>query len=140
MARSGGVFQRLQIGFYSGVIDPQKLVGRSHHVDTVGLSLGAFLVHEPEDRFIQRRILQIDAHDKEQRPPQGGCANFAHGFVLASHVSRVIRRSIKAGVGNECFLGIKPAHVANFGYELRAERRPYAKHTHDDRIFWQLCG
>ena len=54
MARSGGVFQRLQIGFYSGVVDPQKLVGRGHHVDAVGLTLGAFLVHELVDRFIQR--------------------------------------------------------------------------------------
>ena len=39
MTRSGGVFQRLQIGFYSGVVDPQKLVGRGHHVDAVGLNV-----------------------------------------------------------------------------------------------------
>ena len=52
MARSGGVFQRLQIGFYSGVIDPQKLVGGSHHVDAVRLALGALPVHELVDRLI----------------------------------------------------------------------------------------
>ena len=69
MARSGGVFQRLQIGFYSGVIDPQKLVGGSHHVDAVRLALGALPVHELVDRLIQRSVLQIDAHDKEQCPP-----------------------------------------------------------------------
>ncbi len=68
------MFQRLQIGFHGGVVDAQEFVCRSHHVDTVGLALGTFLVHELVDRFIQRRILQIDAHDKEQRPPQGGCA------------------------------------------------------------------
>ena len=63
------MFQGLQIGFYSGVVDPQKLVGGSHHVDAVGLALGAFPVHELVDRLIQRRVLQIDGHDKEQRPP-----------------------------------------------------------------------
>ena len=66
MARSGGVFQRLQIGFHSGVIDPQKLVGGSHHVGAVGFPIGTLLVHELVDRFIQQRILQIDGHDEEQ--------------------------------------------------------------------------
>lgn len=46
MAKSGGVFQRLQIGFHSGVVDPQEFVGGGHHVDAVGLAFGAFLVHE----------------------------------------------------------------------------------------------
>ncbi len=68
MARLGGVFQRLRIGFHSGVVDPQKFVGGGHHVDAVGLAFGAFLVHEPVDRFIRRSVLQIDTHDKEQRP------------------------------------------------------------------------
>ena len=27
MARSGDVFQRFEIGFHSGVVDPQELVG-----------------------------------------------------------------------------------------------------------------
>ncbi len=67
--RSDGVFQGLQIGFYSGVVDPQKLVGESHHVDAVGLALGAFPVHELADRFIQRCGLQIDAHNKKECPP-----------------------------------------------------------------------
>ena len=76
MVRSGGAFQRLQIGFHSGVVDPQELVGGGHHVDAVWLALGAFPVHEQVDRFIQWRLLQIDAHDKKQCPPQGRRTNF----------------------------------------------------------------
>lgn len=45
MAKSGGVLQRLQISLHGGVVDPQKLVGRGHHVDMVGLTIGALLVH-----------------------------------------------------------------------------------------------
>ena len=70
VARSD-LFQRLQIGFHSGVVDPQELVCRSHHVDAVGLALGTFPVHELVDWFIQRCVLQVDAHDEEQRPTQG---------------------------------------------------------------------
>ena len=98
MVRSGGVFQRLQIGFYSGVVDSQKLVGRGHHVDAVGLALGAFLVHELVDRFIQRSVLQIDTHDKEQRSPQRRRANFAHALVSAGHITGIIWWSIQSSV------------------------------------------
>ena len=122
MARSGGVFQRLQIGFYSGVVDPQKLVGGGHHVDAVGLTLGPFSVHELVDWLIQWRPLQIDAHDKEQRSPQKRRTNFAHTLVPASYIARIIRRSIKTGISHQCFLGVKAAYIANFGYELRIIR------------------
>ena len=69
MMRSGDLFQQLQIGFHGSIVDPQKLVCRSHHVDAVGLALGAFPVHELVDRFIQRCGLQIDAHNKKECPP-----------------------------------------------------------------------
>ena len=69
MSKSGGEFQRLQIGFHSGVVDPQEFVGGGHHVDAVGLALGAFPVHELVDRFIQRCGLQLDAQNKKECPP-----------------------------------------------------------------------
>ena len=65
MARSGGVLQRLRIDFHSSVIDVQELVGGGHHADAVWLARGAFPVHELADRFIQWRVLQIDAYNKE---------------------------------------------------------------------------
>ena len=34
-------------------------------------ALGTFPVHELVDWFIQRCVLQVDAHDEEQRPTQG---------------------------------------------------------------------
>ena len=70
VARSGGMFQRLQIGLHGGVVDAQEFVCRSHHVDVVEFTLGAFPVHELVDRFIQRRTPQIDTHNKEQCPSQ----------------------------------------------------------------------
>ena len=69
MAKSGGVFQRLQIDFHSGVVDPQEFIRGCHHVDAVGLALVANPVHELVDRFIQRCGLQIDAHNKKECPP-----------------------------------------------------------------------
>ena len=55
----------VQVVFHGGVINAQELVGRSHHVNAVGLALGTLLIHELIDRFILRGVLQIDAHDKK---------------------------------------------------------------------------
>lgn len=68
MTRKLVVLQRIQVGFHRSVVDAQKLVGGCHHVDAVGLALGTLPVHELVDRFIQRRGLQVDAHDEKQRP------------------------------------------------------------------------
>ena len=48
------LFQRVQVSLYSGVVNMEEFVRRSHHVDTVGLSLRAFLVHELVHRFVLR--------------------------------------------------------------------------------------
>ena len=135
--RSGGLFQRLQIGFHGGVIDPQKLAGGSHHVGAVGFPLGTLLVHELVDRFIQQRILQIDGHDEEQRPPQRRCANFAHTLMPASHITGIVWRSIQPSVGHERFLRVEAAYISDFSYELWAERWTYTEHVHDNGIFRQ---
>ena len=58
MTRKLVVLQRIQIGFHRGVVDAQELVGGGHHVDTVGLALRAFLVHELVDRLIHWSALQ----------------------------------------------------------------------------------
>ena len=47
------MFQRIQVGFHRSVVDAQELVGRSHHVDTVGFAFRAFLVHELVDRLVK---------------------------------------------------------------------------------------
>ena len=64
----------------------------------------------------------------------------SNALVPASHIAGIVRWGIQPSVGHESFLGIKAAYIANFGYELWPERWSYAKHTHDDRIFWQLCS
>ena len=110
---------------------------RSHHVDAIRLTLGAFLAHELVDRFIQRRGLQVDAHDEEQRPPQRRRANFAHAFVPAGYIAGIVWRSIQPGVGHECFLRVKSPHIPDFSYELRLQSRAYAEHIHDNGIFRQ---
>ena len=58
------------MGFYGSIVDPKELVGRSHHIDPVRLSLGSLLGHELVDRFLLRRLLEIDAHDQKQCSPQ----------------------------------------------------------------------
>lgn len=56
---------------HGGVVDAQELVGGGHHVDAIGLTLGAFLVHELVHRLIGRRTPENGAHHQEQRPAQG---------------------------------------------------------------------
>ena len=42
----------IEILLHCSVVDAQELVGGCHHVDAVGLALGAFPVHELIYRFI----------------------------------------------------------------------------------------
>ena len=50
----------------AGVINAQKLVGASHHVDVEMFSLGASFVHEKEYRLVYRCVLQDDCYDLKQ--------------------------------------------------------------------------
>ena len=66
------MFQGIQVGFHRSVVDTQELICGGHHVDTVGLAFGAFLVHELVDRLIHWSALQEDAHHQKKCPAQGG--------------------------------------------------------------------
>ena len=55
--RKSVVFQGIQVGFHRSVVDTQELICGGHHVDTVGLAFGAFLVHELVDRLIHWSML-----------------------------------------------------------------------------------
>ena len=48
------VVQGIQVGFHRSVVDAQELIGGGHHVDSVRLAFGAFLVHKLVDWFIRR--------------------------------------------------------------------------------------
>jgi len=39
-------FETVQMLLHSGIVNAQEFVGRGHHVDAIGLTLGAFPVHE----------------------------------------------------------------------------------------------
>ena len=57
ITRKSVVFQGIQVGFHRSVVDTQELICGGHHVDTVGLAFGAFLVHELVDRLIHWSML-----------------------------------------------------------------------------------
>lgn len=65
-------FQGGQILLHAGVIDAQELVGASCHVNQVGLTLGAFLVHELVHRIILGLGLDETVHYQEQGLSQLG--------------------------------------------------------------------
>lgn len=64
-------FETVQMPLHGGIVDTQELVGRGHHVDAVGLALGAFPVHELVHRVIRWGVLEDHAHHQEQRSAQG---------------------------------------------------------------------
>ena len=47
-------FEAVQVLLHGSIVNAQELVGGGHHVDTVGLALGAFPVHELVHRLIGR--------------------------------------------------------------------------------------
>ena len=47
------IVQRVKMFFNSSVINPQKLVGGSGHINVIRLALGAFLVKKLIDRLIK---------------------------------------------------------------------------------------
>ena len=70
--RLRGVFQFSQIFLYLAVIDAQKLVRSSGHVNQVGLALSALFVHELVHGVILGLGLYETVHHQEQGPAQLG--------------------------------------------------------------------
>lgn len=92
---------------HSGIVDTQEFVGRGHHVNTVGLSVRTFFVHELVDRFIRRRILEDNAHYQKERPAQGGRAAFRNAAATDIYSTGLVRRSVNASKSDQRFLGVK---------------------------------
>ena len=51
---------------HASIVDSQKLVGSSSHVNVEMFSFGTFLVHELKHGVIQGGSLQNNGHDLEQ--------------------------------------------------------------------------
>lgn len=62
--------ESLKAFFHAGIVDTQKLVLRSSHVDEIWLALGAFLIEELVDRFVLWRLFQVSTDDLIQGLPQ----------------------------------------------------------------------
>ena len=57
------LFQIAQTLFDFTIVDAQKIIGASSHVDIVGLALGALFVQKAVHRIICRSILKHCGHD-----------------------------------------------------------------------------
>ena len=84
------MFQRIQVGFHRSIVNAQELVGGGHHVDTVGLALRTFLVHELVDRLIHWSALDVYKRQGLYYPG-GNCVNVAvnckrDGFEEAAYM------------------------------------------------------
>ena len=76
-------FQSIEISLNCGVIDAQKLICGSHHVDPVGLALSSFFVHKLVHRLVERSVLEIHTHNQEQSSAKCGRSDFTHSFIIA---------------------------------------------------------
>lgn len=63
-------FQRIEIVPDFCVIAAQEFVCSGCHVDVIGFPFGTFPVQKLVDRFRLRRLLDMYAHDAEQRFPE----------------------------------------------------------------------
>ncbi len=79
---------------HTSIVDSQKLVGSSSHVNEVMFSFGAFLVHELENGIIRRRVLQNNGHDLKQCFAQSGGTAFGDRAGLRIKVSGLKRRGV----------------------------------------------
>ena len=108
------MFQRIQVGFHRSIVDAQELVGGGHHVDTVGLALRAFLIHELVDRLIHWSALQGNTHHQKKRPAQRGRPPLGNAAATDIHLAGLVGWGVNARKGHQRFLGMKTAHIANF--------------------------
>ena len=91
--------ESLKAFFHAGIVDTQKLVLRSSHVDKIRLALATFLIEELVHRLICWGFSQVSADDLVQRFPQMRRAAFGcryalmafHPFPIACSISWVTR-------------------------------------------------
>ena len=124
MTRKLVVLQRIQVCFHKSVVDAQELVSGHHHVGTVGLALRVFLVHELVDRLTHWSALQDDTHRQKESPAQRGRPPLGNAAATDIHLAGLVGRGVNTRKGHQCFLGMKTAHIANFGHELGTEGGP----------------
>lgn len=93
------------------VANAQKLVGASHHVDVEMFLLGAFLVHEKEDRLVCRCVLQNYSHDLKQSLAQDSRAAFRDRAGLRIEIAGLKRRGVNACKADESFYIGEPRHL-----------------------------
>ena len=92
VARSGGMFQRLQIGLHGGVVDAQEFVCRSHHVETVVL-----LSHKKPDGHIN---VKVEFGEGEGKVPLDNIAKRAEEYKPKERVTyKMIKEYIEAKYG-----------------------------------------
>ena len=125
---------------YAGVVNAEKLVGGSHHVDIEMFALGAFLVHKEEYGIVLRGILQDDGHDLEQSFPQGGRTALGNTAGERVEGAGLKGRSVNACEANESLLVRETGDIADFRDELRAENGTDAEEAHNDGIFGERSG
>lgn len=133
-----GVFQRIQVGFHGSVVDAQKFVGRSHHVNAIRLSFCTLFVHKLVHGLICRSILQINPHHQEKRSAQRGRPSFGDAATADIHLAGLVRWGVNTRKGDQRFLGMKAAHIANFSHKLGAEGWANTKHFHYNRRLRQI--
>ena len=105
----------------AGVINAQKLVGASHHVDVEMFSLGTFFVYKKEHGIVSGRFLEDDSHDLKQSLAQCGGAAFGDISGLRIEAAGLKGRSVNACKADESFFIGEAGNIADFGNKLRTE-------------------
>ena len=130
----GYVLESLQMLFHPCIVDSQKLVGSSHHVNVIMLSVCAFLIEELENRIFIWRCLQDARHDLEECFSERCRSTLGDTSALGFKGARLIWRRVQASKGNQCFLAVKASYISNLGHELRSKGVSDAMHCHDNII------
>ncbi len=128
----------LQISHDSAVVDSQKLVRRSGHVDIVVLSLLPFTVKEVEYWIVKGACwMRVDITWKSVFRSLGD-PRLEMCLFFESNVPDWQGDASTPAKATRGLLTVKTAHIADLLHELWTENGTDAKHPHHDRILRKL--
>ena len=129
-------FMRVQIFFYSCIINPQELCSSGHGVNVEMLSFCSFLIHETEYRIVGIPVNKDHGGDFKQHLTQVRRTAFGNMTILCIKCTGLIRWCFHTSIGNQRAFVRKTAHIPN----LRHHLRPWDFHNPSHRHTQLLCG
>ena len=119
------------------IVNAEKLVCSSGHVNVIIFSRCPFLVHEGINSIISRGTLYETVHDLKEGLPQvwGAFLRCRHAFLDV--LSGIVPAETNTCKSSQCPTVCKTGHIPDLSHELGAKSWTNTVHCYNDGIFWQ---